>query len=446
MKLVSFQKKSRSNLFARFPLNCRICTGLLIAALCVGAQNEAKQRARGVRELGKGGSDAIPRIEPYLADPDVDVRIEAVKAIVEIGTQRSLDPLVKAAADNDSEIQIRATDGLVNFYVPGYIRTGLTASLRRVGNTIKSKFTDTTDLVVDPYVQVRPQVVQALGRLARGGSSMASRANAARAAGILRGREAVPDLVEALRSKDTEVIFESLIALQKIRDPSAGPKIEFLLRDLNEKVQIAAIETVGLLLDRDATNALRDLLDRSRNMKVKRAALTAMAQMPDAQLHGVYAAYLENKDDGLREAAAEGFGRLKNAADRPKLEAAFSSETKNGPRLTLAFALVRLGNRGLGDFDPLRYLVNNLNSIAYRGKARPLLVELSRDPEIRAALYPVLKQPNTTRDEKIGLAQVFAETGERDSIAPLEALTQDPNPEVVQEARKCIRNLRARFP
>ena len=85
------------------------------------------------------------------------------KAIVDIGTQRSLDPLVKATADNDPEIQIRATDGLVNFYVPGYVKTGLTASLRRVGSSVKAKFTDTNDLVIDPYIQPRPEVIAALG-------------------------------------------------------------------------------------------------------------------------------------------------------------------------------------------------------------------------------------------------------------------------------------------
>src|SRR5438105_4625342 len=95
----------------------RLCTVLAIASSLIlfAADNEAKQRAKGVRELGKGGSEAIPKIEPYLSDPDVDVRVEAVKAIDQIGTQRSLDPLVKATSDNDAEIQIRAIDGLVNF-------------------------------------------------------------------------------------------------------------------------------------------------------------------------------------------------------------------------------------------------------------------------------------------------------------------------------------------
>jgi HEAT repeat protein len=81
-----------------------------------------------------------------------------------------------------------------------------------------------------------------------------------------------------------------------------------LLHDLNEKVQVTAIEATGLLTNRAAINELRDVLDRSRNMKVKRAALTAMAQMPDPQLHGVYITYLDHKDEGLREAAAEGLG------------------------------------------------------------------------------------------------------------------------------------------
>ena len=59
--------------------------------------DDAKARAKAVREYGKsGGSEIIPKLETYLADPDVDVRREAVKAIVDIGTQRSLDALIKA--------------------------------------------------------------------------------------------------------------------------------------------------------------------------------------------------------------------------------------------------------------------------------------------------------------------------------------------------------------
>lgn len=418
---------------------------LLAAVVFLHAQDDPKQRAKIVRELSKGGSDSISKIEPYLSDPVLDVRLEAVKAIADIGTQRSLDPLIKALSDNDSEVQIRATDGLVNFYLPGYAKSGLGASFRRIGTSIKSKFTDTNDQVIDAFIQVRPEVIHALGRVARGGATMDSRANAARALGILRGRDAIPDLAEALRSKDSQVIYESLIALQKIRDPSAGPLVAFLLRDLDEKVQIAAIETTGLLANRGALNDLRDILDRSKKMSVKRAALTAMAQMPDPQLHGVYIARLADKDEGIREAAAEGIARLKNPDDRPKIETDFSSEKKTGPRLSLAFALVSLGQRDMTELAPLRYLVDNLNSAAYRGVSRAYLTELTRNPENRKVLYPVFTDSTATKEEKTGLAQVLSVSGGQDSIAPLESLSHETTPEVSQEATRALRNLRARL-
>ena len=425
----------------------RFCTSLLLASSLVllAADNDAKQRAKVVRELGKGGSESIPKIEPYLSDGDLDVRLEAVKAISQIGTQRSLDPLIKATSDNDAEVQIRAIDGLVNFYVPGYLKSGLSGSIQRVGTAIKGKFTDTNDQVIDSYIQVRPEVVQALGRVARGGGSMEARADSARALGILRGSQAVPDLVAALRSKDSQVIYESLIALQKIRDPSAGPSIRFLLRDLDEKVQLTAIETEGLLLDRGALNDLRDALDRSRNAKVKRAALTAMAQMPEQQVRGVFQSYLENKDEGMREGAAEGLGRLHEAGDQATIQNLFASENKTGPRLALAFALAEYGNRDMADFAPLRYIVNQLNSAGYRGVARAYLVELARDPATRQALYSGLQGPVVTKAEKTGLAQVFSRSGDRDSVPYLETLSKDPDPDVAQEGLRALRNLNARL-
>ena len=53
-------------------------------------------RPKEVRELAKGGSDAITQLQPLLKSADLDLRVEAVKAIVEIGTQRSIDPLIEA--------------------------------------------------------------------------------------------------------------------------------------------------------------------------------------------------------------------------------------------------------------------------------------------------------------------------------------------------------------
>ena len=83
-------------------------------------QGDTRQRVRAVRDMATQGADAVPKIAPYLHDIDISVRLETVKALNDIGGPKTVDALVEAAHDNDPEIQIRATDGLVNVYLPGY--------------------------------------------------------------------------------------------------------------------------------------------------------------------------------------------------------------------------------------------------------------------------------------------------------------------------------------
>jgi HEAT repeat protein len=420
---------------------------VFLASLALSAQEPSaqspKERARAVKALARQGADAIPKLTPFLSDPDLDVRVETVKAIVDIDTQYSLDPLIRAAKDNDPEIQIRATDGLVNFYLPGYVRTGLASSLRRAGGRVTSRFTETNDQVIDPFVQVRPEIIEALGRLCRGGASMESRANAARAIGILRGRAAIPDLLEAAHSKDSRLIYECVIAFQKIRDASAGPQISFLIRDLDEKVQVAAAEAAGLLFNKEALPDLRGVLERTENKRVRRAALTSIAMLPDPANRNLLLPYLRDKDAGLRAAAAEGLGRLKDPADLPALQESFNEERDNSARVSIAFALVMHGRLELSEFSPLQYLVNTLNSAVRAGQSRPLLIEAARDADVRRALYPALRQG--TKSERIGLALVMGWSGDRDSVPHLEPLTRDPDVQVASEAMRALRTLNARL-
>lgn len=418
---------------------------LLTCLVVLSARNISAQdvRPKDVREIGKGGAVALPRLQELLKNSSTDVRVEAVKQITEIGTLGCLDPLVLATKDNDPDVQIRATDGLVNFFLPGYVQTGFGASLRRVGTSVKGKFTDTNDQVIDPFITVRPDVISALGALVRGGGSTEVRANAARAVGVLRGKAAVPDLLQALRSKDTDVLYESLVALQKIHDESAGPQIVFLLHDLNQKVQITAIETTGLLRNLEAMPDLTDTLKRAKDIKVRRAALTAIAMLPNEKSRPVYTQYLQDKDEKQRAAAAEGFARLRNPADLPMLEKAWDDEGKSAPRLSLAFAQVMLGKTELSEFSPLRYLINNLNSAAYKGVALPFLVELARDEHVRKSLSGVAQ--GGTKDEKIGLAQVLARSGDKDSVAVLQQLSNDTDSDVAKEGLRALRSLQARL-
>jgi HEAT repeat protein len=413
---------------------------LIAATITLPAQDVT--RPKDVKEIAKGGTNALPRLRQLLKNPSAEIRLEAVKHMVDIGTQYSLDPLVEAAQDNDPEIQIRAIDGLVNFYLPGYVKTGFGGSLRKMGTGVKGKFTDTNDQVIDPFIQVRPDVIAALGKLVRGGARMDVRATSARAIGILRGKAAVPDMVEAVKSKDNNVIVESLVAFQKIHDESAGPGIVFLLHDFDSRVQIAAIETTGLLRNKAAVPNLIEVLNRAREAKVRRAALSAIAMVPVPSSRDLFALYLADKDDRMRGAAAEGFGRLKNPADAPLVEKAYEAETKSSPRISMAFAVVSLGKTGISEFSPLQYLINMLNSSSWNGEAFPFLVELAREAGVRAAIYTRL--PGGTKAEKLGLARVLARSGDKESIAPLQKLQSDADGDVAQEALRAVRTLQSR--
>jgi HEAT repeat protein len=413
-----------------------------LAAMLAPLAAQKAVQPKDVRELAKGGSGAIPKMVELLRDPNAEVRAEVVRQLTGIGTGRSLDPLILATRDRDVRVEMLATDGLVNFYLPGYVKNGISGTLRVAGNTLKAKFTDTNDQAIDPYIAPRPEVIAALAGVVTNGASTDAQANAARAVGILRGRDGVNQLVEAAHSKDTDLIYESIVALQKIRDASAGPRISFRLHDLDPKVQIAAVEAMGLLLNREAIGDLIDLLNASRDDKVRRAALTSLAMLPGERNRAIYARYLTDRDEKMRAAAAEGFGRLRQPADLPMLEKALKGEEKPLTRLSLAFALVLDGRTETGQFSPLTFVINNLNLAMYKGVAFPLLVELARDAGVRNALYgPMLRG---TKEEKIALAGVLARSGDKDSIAPLHRLASDPDPAISQEAVRAATVLESR--
>jgi HEAT repeat protein len=250
-------------------------------------------------------------------------------------------------------------------------------------------------------------------------------------------------LVGALRTKDNNVMYEALAAMQKIGDPQAGPGITYLLRDLDDRVQITAIETAGMLRSTDALPALRGIVGDPRNNKAGRAALAAIAMMPEGKDRDLFLRQLNSKDEKMRAAAAEGLGRIGNPADVPALEKSWHDEEKMPPRLGAAFALVMEGQLDVSEEAPLRYLINTLNQASWHDIAYAYLVEAARRKPVLKALYPEL-EPGS-RDEKIYLARVLAASGDQSSIPYLDKMSRDSDKEVAQESFRALRSLRARL-
>ncbi|HZQ55083.1 MAG TPA: HEAT repeat domain-containing protein [Bryobacteraceae bacterium] len=432
-------------------MNLRVVR-LLAAGCCLSflvfAQSEDKysinQRITRIRELGKRDSSVIPALAQYLNDPNRDIRLEAVKAIVKLDTDRSLEPLARAEHDNDPEVQIRATDGLVNYYLPGYVvKGGLTGSVTRGVRQVKSFFASRNDQVIDASKQVRPEVADALAYVIRGSASMDARANAARAAGILRANAGVPALLDALRSKDNEVIFEALVALQKIDDPQACSGVRFLALDLDDRIQMTALETIGDLKCLDCAPQVRSALSAARNGKIRRSALEALAMLGIPEDRSIFQQSVNDRDPEVRAAALEGLGRIREPQDYPPIEQAYNEQNADWRvHLAAAFALVNEGKVDTGDFSPLAYLVENLDNRSRAYVAFAYLKELVRRDDVRRALFPLA--PQATKDQKIALCQIFAASKSEDVVPVLSSLEKDIDPDVALAASKALRTVEAR--
>jgi HEAT repeat protein len=417
---------------------------LSFLALAQGDNGTTRQRIDQIRELSKTDSHAIPILAGYLSDPDDDVRVEAIKAIVKIGTGDSLTPLVKATHDNAAEIQIRATDGIVNFYLPGYVAKGsLTGPLTRGVRQVKGFFSSRNDQTIAPDITLRPEVADAIADEVLHGAGIDARSNAARAAGILRDRTALPALQQALRSKETQLILESLVALQKIGDPSAGPSASFLARDLDDRVQATALETIGDLRSLDSAPQVRDVLKNPRNSKMRRAALAALAMLGIPGDRALFQEYASDTDPALRSAALEGLGRIREPEDFPMLQSAYNEANADWRvHLAAAFALVNEGKVDTAEFSPLRYLLENLDAKNRSGAAQAYLTELCRREDVRKALFPIVQQ--ATPDQKVALCDILAGTHQDDVVPILTALSKDINSDVALAATRGLRTVQAR--
>jgi HEAT repeat protein len=426
----------------RIPLSFLLFLALPLLAQSPDLQStDAKVRLKAVRQLadsGGGGAQKCEALAGLVRDPAPDVRDEVVIALIKVGGQQCLEPLRVATRDASPDIQSMAVDGIVNFYLPGYVRFGWLNSVKAFGGNVKKRFTTPEPLIIQPSLQPAAADIAAIAPLIGGGSSMDSRANAARAVGILRGSAAIPELKEALRSKNDTVVIEALRSLEKIGDMSVGPEVVPALASSNDDVRAAAAHAAGQLRVKEAIRDLSRLAKNDKDKAVRRESLVALAKVPENGEERTFLLFLRDKDEQMRAAAAEGLGRGGAAGDLTTINDAFAEEKSESARLSMAFAAVQLG-----DLDKIRYLVDGLDSRFHKGEARAFLIELAREPRILAELYTPLTSGTT--DQKIELATVVSRSGDSDSVAHLQRLTNDADPRVAEAAIRELKNLQARL-
>ncbi|HEU4454652.1 MAG TPA: HEAT repeat domain-containing protein, partial [Longimicrobium sp.] len=136
------------------------------------------------------------------------------------------------------------------------------------------------------------------------------RADVAKLAAVVGGRGGLRVLLDLLGDRDPQIRRAAVQSLGTLGDSAAVPFLARLLNDDDEELQIAAIGALGRIGSGEAVSGLLGVLNRraglfggKKLLRVKSAALTALARIPTAGAREVLAATAAGKDSDLASEA-----------------------------------------------------------------------------------------------------------------------------------------------
>ena len=405
---------------------------------------EAERRRQAAIWLGQNRvRKAVPALIAATSDPDERVRQEAGKALVALRDPAALEAFVALLDDSEKENRLLAIDGIVDLYVVEH--NGFLDNMRKVADAVNPLDDDFNPKIVDTYIEVDPRAIQGIATRLRDGDS-AVRKKAALALGILRGRQALPEIQAVLEVETHSGIRIELIrALYKIADPEAARSLIPLIRDDDKQVHDEAIYTLGRLQVVEASSYLKELYDagiqeRRKILRVvpvsskdnlQRNLFRALSFIGDPECQDLFTVSLTDSRDFYRRYAAEGLARIADPSLTTGMGRAFLREKDQSTRLAMSFALYRMGRQ-----EHLDDLVRNLS----RDQVYSYL--LSLDPGQIRQLYPYLEEGEASTI--VRLLDIIGIKGDSEALSIAERYAQSDVSEVLSAANLAVRRLRAR--
>lgn len=395
-------------------------------------------RAKAAQDLGKQGDlSTIPALADALNDPSPKVRREVVLALAQFHQSQSLTALEQATKDVDDGVRITAIQCLTGYYTGVLPKSGITGFMSRNWQRATSHF-QADDTKIDPGVAVDPIVVATLIVAMKDTRSNAASREAAKALGILLAKAAVPDLVNAAHSSDTDLAREALNALSKIKDISSGPKLVDLLDSPNKDVKRDACVTLGILRTNAALPKLQTIFQTDSDDKTKVAAMQGLAYIGDKVTVPIFTKALWDNNKDIRQGAAEGLARAADPSSLSELQKAETAEKDASAKLAMEFALTALGKD-----DALNDVVSELSSKIRGDVAAAYLTELARNPAFLPKLYPFLQSPDSAIRRRLCVVLMYS--GDQGSLQQLDRLEHDPDNDVAAAALRAKRAIRGRL-
>jgi HEAT repeat protein len=395
---------------------------------------DPKVRKKSAAALGKSQDrEAVPPLLAATQDSDADVREEVVKSLGLLRDDQAVTMLLTTLKDPVESVREESIFALLSLYVePGteLVTTRLAKKVYKKMNPFSDQVgTDPT--VVETYVKVAPAVMDGIAdRL--NDSSPSIRLDAAKALGVLRAQSAIPKMLEAMKSGDSNLKIAVLRSLYKTKDPAVDEQIMPYLNDSESDVRDETILTLGLLRSHKALPAIQKIYDENPNSKLRGKALQAISLIGDPSSLALFQRSLKDPDALYRQYAAEGIARVVDESLVEEVSKTFLKEKKLSTQLALSFALYRLGRR-----EYMEKLISGLPDRMHHEQVTSYFIEMGS--AIQPDLFSYLTSDNARVRER--LCYVLGMVGDKSAVEKLKPLLKDPDSSVVSEAALALRRL-----
>ncbi len=211
-----FQKTQNSDLQAHIitilgVIKNRIASPVLLEALKSDYPDVRKNAALAFEEIKD--PIAIEILENTLRDSDKFVRIASARALGAIGSKTSISALIESLADQNDGVRANSAAALGKIGQPSVIPNLL--------NTLADKHSGVRSRAANALVEFGDHSIDGLLQILRDTSLDFGRSEAAWALGKMKINRAVEDLLIATKSKDSEIVRASIIALGQIADEAS---------------------------------------------------------------------------------------------------------------------------------------------------------------------------------------------------------------------------------
>jgi HEAT repeat protein len=369
----------------------------------------------------------ITQLTDSVNSPDAKVRRAALKALASRGPE-ALDPLSLLVGDPERDIRIDAIEAILAIYVEPPARERVSSAEDAFGWTRYR----TTPWPASPAL--RKNLVLGLSD-----DWPSVRKNAAYGLGIVLTppveAQVADELMYSLADPDASVRLAAARSLGRLRAASAADQLIGRIVDTDLPVRLAAMRALGEIREARALDALQQQLEYYRGGIAGRTALDALARIGHKSTAQLFAQEKFSKSDAHRISAYEGIARIGGipAADAVAMEQLLTAERDESVAAAMAFALAAGGRpymdrvvMALADNDTANQVMDYVVEL---GVAQP------------SALVPYLKHTDPIVRERVATAVGFV--GDANAEAALSPLTSDGDPSVRRAAEAAMIRIRA---